>query len=216
MTIKQFQELYYITQNKEYDIDKSIKMVGVITGQTPEQIEAMPMTKFNNLCKRVQHQFDLFGKNLLKTQPKKLVYVNGRIYRINYEVSKAPINAGKYVEVITFGKDVVQNLHKIMASIVTPINYLGKPYERDHADIAADFESANFEAAYHAAVFFYTHYRVSMQLIQPYLVKELTAKGMNQEKAEATLNSSLNILDGFTMPNWSQNMRAYLLNRFGN
>ena len=216
MTIKQFQELYFIAQNKEYDFDKSIKMVGVITGQTPEQIETMPMGKFNKVCQRIQKQFYVFDKNLLKGKPKKLVMVNGRFYRINYKVDKKPITAGKYVEVLTFGTSIVENLHKVMASIVTPVTFTGKPYHREHDEIASDMESVNFEAAYHAAVFFYTQYKVSMQLIQPYLVKELTPMGVEKEKVIQTLSNLQNILDGFTMPKWSLNTRAYLLNRFGN
>ena len=216
MTIKQFQELYFIAQNKEYDFDKSIKMVGVITGQTPEQIETMPMGKFNKVCQRIQKQFYVFDKNLLKGKPKKLVMVNGRFYRINYKVDKKPITAGKYVEVLTFGTSIVENLHKVMASIVTPVTFTGKPYHREHDEIALDMESVNFEAAYHAAVFFYTQYKVSMQLIQPYLVKELTPMGVEKEAVIQTLNNLQSILDGFTMPKWSLNTRAYLLNRFGN
>ena len=216
MTIKQFQELYFIAQNKEYDFDKSIKMVGVITGQTPEQIETMPMCKFNKVCQRIQKQFYVFDKNLLKGKPKKLVMVNGRFYRINYKVDKKPITAGKYVEVLTFGTSIVENLHKVMASIVTPVTFMGKPYHREHDEIASDMESVNFEAAYHAAVFFYTQYKVSMQLIQPYLVKELTPMGVEKEAVIQTLSNLQNILDGFTMPKWSLNTRVYLLNRFGN
>jgi len=216
MTIKQFQELYFIAQNKEYDFDKSIKMVGVITGQTPEQIETMPMGKFNKVCQRIQKEFYVFDKNLLKGKPNKLILVKGRFYRINYKVDKKPITAGKYVEVLTFGTNIVENLHKVMASIVTPVTFMGKPYHREHDEIASDMESVNFEAAYHAAVFFYTQYKVSMQLIQPYLVKELTPMGVEKETVIQTLNSLQNILDGFTMPRWSQNMRGYLLSRFGN
>lgn len=215
MTILQFQQLYYIAQSTDIDIDKSIKMVGVVTGRTPEQVEKMPMAKFNRRCKNISKAFEVIGKNLLKSKPHKLVWCKGRIYRINYQVDRLPINAGKYVEAVTFGKDVVENLHKIMATIATSVNWLGKPRERLHEDIAKDFESMNFEAAYHAAVFFYTHYRVSMQIFQPYLVKELVAKGQNKEKVEEILNSSLQLLDGFTMPKWSLNLKEYLLNRYG-
>ena len=142
--------------------------------------------------------------------------VNGRFYRINYKVDKKPITAGKYVEVLTFGTSIVENLHKVMASIVTPVTFMGKPYHREHDEIASDMESVNFEAAYHAAVFFYTQYKVSMQLIQPYLVKELTPMGVEKEAVIQTLSNLQNILDGFTMPKWSLNTREYLLNRFGN
>lgn len=215
MTIKQFQELWYISQSTEYDLDKSIKMVGVVTGMTPDEVEKLPMIKFNKICARIQNSFEIFNKKLLSTKPKQYVFVNRRIYKLHYRVDKLPINAGKYVEVVTFAKDVVNNLHKIMASIAEPINWRGKPYKRDHDDIARDFEQVNFEAAYHAAVFFYTHYRVSMQLIQPYLVKELMSKGVTKEKAEGTLNDLLMYLDGCTMPKWSQISKGYLLNRFG-
>lgn len=215
MTILQFQELYYIAQSKDVDIDKSIKMVGVVTGKTPEQVEKMPMAKFNKICANVTKSFNLLSKNLIKTTPKSIVFVKGRFYRLHYRIDRKPIDAGKYVEAITFGKDVVENLHKIMATISTPITWRGKEYERPHEDIAKDFESMNFEAAYHAAVFFYTHYRVSMQIIQPYLVKELVAKGQSREQVEGILSNSLQVLDGFIMPKWSLTLRQYLLNRYG-
>lgn len=221
MKIKQFQELYYIVQSKEIDFDKSVKMVGVITGQTPDEVDKMPMDKFNKICKSIQKEFEIFDKNLLKGQPAKLIKANGRWYRLHYRIDRQPIDAGRYVEVVTFGKDVVNNLHKILASIAQPVKFSIKkmkwlPYDLPHQDIATDMESANFEAAYHAAVFFYTHYRISMQLIQPYLIKELTAKGTNREEVIQILNGSLAVLDGFTMPAWSLNLKTYLLNRYGN
>jgi hypothetical protein len=215
MTILQFQQLYFITKSKDIDFDKSIKMVGVVTGQTPEEVEKLPMKQFNRICSSIQKKFEIFNKDLLKGRPKSLVMVKGRIYRLHYRVDRFPINAARYVETITFGKDLVNNLHKIMASIATPVNWMGKAKERLHEDIATDFESMDFEAAYHAAVFFYTHYRVSMQIIQPYLIQKLMAKGVNQMEAEVTLNNSLTALDGFTMPNWSVNLKTYLLSRFG-
>lgn len=215
MTIRQFQELYFISQNTDIDIDKSIKMVGVITGKTPQQVESIPMLKFNRICARITKYFQIFHKNLLKGKPKSLVLVNGRIYRLHYRIDRKPIDAARYVETITFGKDVVENLHKIMASISTPITWRGKEYKRPHEDIAKDFESMNFEAAYHAAVFFYMHYRISMQIIQPYLVKEIVAKGKTKEEVEVILNNSLTILDGFIMPRWSLTLKQYLSNRYG-
>src|SRR5690606_6704168 len=104
MTIQQFQELYYIAQSTDFDLDKSIKMVGAVTGKTPEQVELMPIDKFNKLCSKVTKEFEVLDKRLYKTKPKSLVLASGRLYKINYEINKPPINAGKYVEVITFGK----------------------------------------------------------------------------------------------------------------
>jgi hypothetical protein len=214
MKIKQFQELYYIAQSKDIDFDKSIKMVGAITGRTPEQVDKMSMRKFTNLCKRINLQFEIFGKDLMKQTPRKYVIVKGRLYRLNYEAT----NAGKYVEGLTFSKDVVNNLHKIMATIATPLKLKGfklVPYEREHSKIAEDFEHMNFATAYHAAVFFYTFYRASIEIIQPYLVREAVRKGANKEQTIQTLQDFYKISDGYLMPKWSQNLKAYLLTRFG-
>lgn len=215
MTILQFQQLYFIAKSTEPDIDKSIKMVGAVTGMTPEQVELLPMKRFNNLCNKITKTFNILTTKLNTGTPKQYVFINRHIYKLHYRIDRQPINAGKYVEAVTFGKDIVENLHKIMATIAEPINIYGKPVDRPHDDISKDFESMEFEAAYHAAVFFYTHFSTSMILIQPYLIKELTQKGMNQDQAQLILNASQKILDGFTMPKWSLNLREYLLNRFG-
>ena len=213
MTIKQFQELYYVATSNDMDLDKSIKMVGIVTKKTPEQVEAMSMIRFNLLCSKVHKEFKIFEKDLMKSKPKKIVRVGKRFYKINYDVTKC--KASSYVEVATFSTDIIQNLHKIMASIVTPVKFKwGKWVE--HEDLSIELEQMDFEAAYHAAVFFYTLFNVSMQVIQPYLVNEIVkTKKMTKAEAEATLMNSQSILDGFTMPRWSQTSKEYLLNRFG-
>lgn len=212
MTIKQFQELYYVATSTDMDFDKSIKMVGIVTKKTPEQVEAMSMIRFNLLCGRVHNEFKIFEKDLMKGKPRKIVRVGKRFYRINYDVAKC--KASTYVEVATFSTDIIQNLHKIMASIVTPVRFKwGKWVE--HEELATDLEKMDFEVAYHAAVFFYTLFHVSMQVIQPYLVTEMTKKGIAKEKAMEALTISQSILDGFIMPRWSQTSKEYLLNRFG-
>jgi hypothetical protein len=212
MTIKQFQELYYVATSDDMDFDKSIKMVGIVTGKTPEQVERMSMIKFNFLCGMVHRQFKIFEKDLMKGKPKKIFRVGKRFYKINYDVTKC--KSSTYVEVSTFSTDIIQNLHKIMASIVTPVKFKWGRWV-EHEELASDLEQMDFEVAYHAAVFFYTLFNASMQVIQPYLVNEMIKKGIAKEKAEKILMNSQSILDGFTMPRWSQTSREYLLNRFG-
>jgi hypothetical protein len=214
MTIKQFQELYYVATSTDIDLDKSIKMVGIVTNKTPEQVETMSMIRFNLLCAKVHNEFKIFERDLLKSKPRKIVRVGKHFYRINYDVTKA--KASTYVEVATFSADIIQNLHKVMASIVTPIKFRwGKWVEIDHENMSKEMESMDFEAAYHAAVFFYTLFNVSMKVIQPYLVSEMIKKGVTKEKAMEVLTNSQSILDGFIMPRWSQTSKGYLYNRFG-
>lgn len=220
MKIRQFQELYFISSSNDLDIDKSIKMIGVVTGKTPEQVDQMKRKKFLKLCRKITAEFEIFGKNLMKGKPRRMMKVNGRYYKLNYDVTRKPLNAGRYVEGITFSKDIVNNLHKIMATIATPVKWSWRKmrfvdYEMQHIDIAAQMEDAKFSDAYQCAVFFYTLYNASMQIIQPYLKTEMVKAGMEENKAEKTLTGLYRILDGYTMPKWSVNMREYLLNRFG-
>ena len=212
MTIKQFQELYYVATSEDMDLDKSIKMVGIVTGKTPEQVERMSMIKFNFLCGMVHRQFKIFEKDLMKGKPKKIFRVGKRFYRINYDVTKC--KSSTYVEVSTFSTDIIQNLHKIMASIVTPVKFKWGRWV-EHEELASDLEQMDFEVAYHAAVFFYTLFNVSMQVIQPYLINEMMKKGIAKEEATEMLTNSQSILDGFIMPRWSLTSKEYLLNRFG-
>jgi hypothetical protein len=211
MKVKQFQELYFISKGEDIDFDKSIKMVGVLTGKVPEQVEAMKMKAFNKQCAKIVKAFEIFGKDLMNGKPSKYLFVNGRIYRLNYDLQKA----SKYVEGITFAKDIINDIHKLLATIAEPINWRGKVYHMEHADIAKDMENVEFEAAYHAAVFFYLQYQILMQVIQPYLVQEATKKGANKETVTEALVNFNSLLDGFTMPRWSVNLKEYLLMRFG-
>jgi len=213
MTIKTFQELHYIATGTDSDFEKSVKMVGCLTGLTPDKVDQMPMRKFNRYCNRIAKQFEVLGKKMQTGKPKQFVFINGRYYRLQYDVRK--INAGKYVEALTFNNDVIQNLHKIMATIAVPVNWLGKEVKRDHAEIAADMERMNFEDAYQCAVFFYQLYRVSMKVSLPYLIREAQKKGLDSKAMEKALTDFINITDGSIMPNWWQTSSVYLSNRFG-
>jgi hypothetical protein len=215
MTIKQFQELHYIVSGKDTDIDKSVKMVGAVTGITPDKVEAMPMGKFNRICAKINKQFEVLGKKLNEGNPRKLILVKGQVFQINYDVA----NAGKYVEAMEFNKDIITNLHKIMATLCTRVKFRwGRfvPVDSEHSDRATVLENMNFEAAYHAAVFFYLQYITSMRVIHPYLVKEGMKKGLTKETMEAALMNLQTVLAGYSMPKWCQNLNQYLLQRFGN
>lgn len=213
ITVKQFQELYFISEKWENDIDKSIKLVGVITGKTPEEVEAMKVGPFNKLCAKIQKQFELLGRDWMKSKPRKFVRVGRRIYRLHYDIER--MKAGQYVDGMGFSKELINNLHKILATMAEPINWLGKPYKLEHSEIAADMERMDFEVAYHASVFFYLLFQQSMIVTRPYLVRQITRQGISKEAAETLLSYSSQISDGLAMPRWSQNMRVYLLNRFG-
>lgn len=208
MTIKTLQELYFISNNKDDEFEKSIKMVSVLTGKSIEKVEAMPMRLFNHHCKQIAKQFERIGGQLMASKPKRLLFANGRIYKLNYDLQKA----SKYVEGITFAKDIINDIHKLMATIAEPVTWYGRPYKRSHEQIAEDMEHANFEAAYNAAVFFYLQFQISLHLIQPYLVEQLPN---HKKQITEMMTNLMPVLGGFIMPKWSRNLKEYLYQRFG-
>ncbi|HMK03686.1 MAG TPA: hypothetical protein VK489_05825 [Ferruginibacter sp.] len=221
MKIRQFQELYSVVTSTDtsvnFGLDKASKMICAVHGKTMDQVDKMPMAKFNRLCVETVNYFEALSKSLLKNKPKKYVYVKGRIYQINYRVDQENTDAAKHIEFLSYGKDVIPNLHKIMAFISTPIKWSwGRfiPYERSFGDIANDFKHVPFNVAYQASAFFYTHYRAFLEIYQPKLIRELMKKGMKKEEATAALDASLSVMDTFEMPAWTKEPKEYLLNRF--
>ena len=212
MTVKQFQELYFIAQQKTDDpltnLENETKMISILKGIPVEKVDQLSISKFNRIRRQIHKSFDLLNQRFNQGKPRKLVFVNGRIYRINYDVKA--IAASKFVESLTYGNKIVDNLHKILATIAEPVNIFGRPYKRTHEERANDMERMDFEDAYHAAVFFYLLYRVCLNVSLPSLARK--AKDKN---AAPLLKTLLHILDGFQMPRWSVNLREYLLSRFG-
>ena len=85
------------------------------------------------------------------------------------------------------------------------------PYDATkHDAVADDMLKADFAHAYHAAVFFYHVFKVSMQVSQDYLVMEKMQQGQTREIAMQSVSTLLNTLDGLQMPKWYQNLKPSL------
>lgn len=199
INVETFQKLYAVSLMETDEVEKSAQYVQILTGKTDEQINRMKVKKFRTLCVKINKAFELVGKNLQGGQPKKYVWVNGRLYKLVYDVR----TAGKYVEAATFATDVIGNLHLIMATIAQPVCLSWKglvSYERDHDAIADDMLKMDMSHAYQAAVFFYLVFRES-------LVSSMTYFEETEMEAKELVQSFIKSLDGFIMRNWSANLR---------
>ena len=210
MTIEKFQKLYAISQMDLDELTRATLLVQSFTGMSEAQIDALTPAKFNKLCVKIMDSFkqmelvNKFGK------PRNYVKANGSWYFLNYDISKAPMNAGRYVEVATFGKDVIGNLHLIMSTMANPLKLCWKGYKRvenvDHEKVATDMLQLDFSVAYHSAVFFYAVFSKSIQSLKPYFQSLTTEKeNLDQVIANFTKHS-----DGFTTAKWYQNLKISL------
>lgn len=209
ITIGKFQQLYAISQMEMDELDKSILLVQTLLDKSQFEVETMKVSKFNKVCAHIGKSFELFGKELEAGKPKQLVKVNGRWYFLNYEITKKPMNAGRYVEVATFSTDVIGNLHKILASMANPMELTWKGFKikkydaTDHEQIAEDMLQLDFKVAYHAAVFFCALFTESMRA----LLHSLELPKEKKEEANQIVQNLTKTMGGFIQPKWSQNLK---------
>ena len=204
LTLWQYQQLIPILSKPEKnwtELDKETKMLSVITGLTEYQIDSLSIETLKELRKNLA-----FLDEPIEGKPVDFIVVNGKRYRINYDIKNMP--AARYIESKVFSKDTLGNLHKIAASMVIPQkkNWFGKwvddKYDASkHEEYAADMQESNFIHVYHSLVFFYQVYRNWIEISQDYMVSKMIQAGMTQDKAIEAVQNLCSILDGSTPPN---------------
>jgi len=220
LTIHKFQQLNEIANSDLNDIEKSSRLVQTFCNMTEDQVDAMSLHRFNDLCNKINNFFNLKQIELDRAKPVNLIKVNGRTYNIIYDATRLPFNAGRYVEIATFSNDILGNMHKIMASIVIPVRFSFTKMryvevKMEHEDIADQMLDANFKDCYHAMVFFWAVFNLIIKSMMPYLEMEAVKKGANPEAVTTTLIGLQKILDGFTMPRWLRILRRSNLIGYG-
>lgn len=154
ITVRKFQAINEVKNSPLDEIDKSLEMVRVVTGMDMEQIKKMKLAKFNKICLKVASTFNRWA--FMPTRSKRFIKVNGRAYRINDNIYD--MNAARYVEAITFSRDSVANMHKLLASMVVPQHWtiLGladMPYpDHRHEWLSEQMLDADYDDVYPSLV----------------------------------------------------------------
>jgi hypothetical protein len=207
VTIEKFQQLNNIALSDLEDVDKAIEFVRIFTGLNAEQVDKMKVNKFNRLCKKVLDIFENSMQKVNNSKPSNWMWVRGKLFYINYNI--AELSANKYVETAIFSSNLVDNLHKVMATMVyeTKLTWKGikvKPYDPSkHAKISEFMLNADFKDCYNVAVFFYQLFRNSIVSLKPYM----EAEAEQPEKVAGALTDFTEIMDGLPMPKWCQNLK---------
>jgi hypothetical protein len=207
VTISKFQELYKISLMDINEAEKSALLVQEFTGMSEAQVNAMPLKKFNKLCAEINKKFDAFGIELDEKKPQKYIAVKGRLYLLEYDLAKPPMNAGRYVELATYSDDVIGNLHKIMATMCTPLKFTLKGLkrkEKNHRQVAEDMLDIDFSVAYHSAVFFYAVFSKSITASATYFKTIAT----DTAKVDEVLMNLAEFTGGFITAKWYKNLKG--------
>ena len=204
LTVWQYQQIYPIVTKPEKDwtnLDVESKLVGIIYNLTDTQVDSLTIQQYNNLKKTLNFLEDkIEGKAVKYTQ------ANGRRYRFIYDVQQ--MKAARYIESKVFSTDLINNLHKLAASMVVPQKktwygrWVDDNYDAaKHSEYAADLQASNFVHIYHSVVFFYQVYRNWIEVSKGYLIQEMLNKGMTSETAQGVVQTLCEALDGNIAPN---------------
>ena len=216
LTLWQYQQLMPIITNPNKDwteLDKEVKLLSVITGLTEYQIDSLTIEDLKELRKNLA-----FLDEPIEGKPVDFIVINGRRYRMNYDIKNMP--AARYIESKVFSKDTLANLHKIAASMVIPQKktWFGKwvddKYDASkHEQYAQDMQEANFIHIYHSLVFFYQVYRNWIEVSRDYMIQEMKTTGMTTEEAEALVHLLCESMVGIIPPNLLPNTKILELRK---
>jgi hypothetical protein len=201
LTLWQYQQLMPTITNPNKDwteLDAEVKQLCIVTGLTEYQIDSLSLTALKELRKELA-----FLNEPIEGKPVNYILINGKRYRINYDIKNMP--SARYIESKVFSKDTLANLHKIAASMVIPQkrNWFGKWVDQDydaskHEEYAADMQEANFVHIYHSLVFFYQVYKNWIEVSRDYMTAEMTKSGMTKNQADMVVDLLLESMDGTT------------------
>lgn len=206
VSVEMFQKLYNVAKMDMDEIDKSSLLIQTLTGKNEDEINAMSIKKYGKLCNDTNKLFERYANGLNNKRIRQYVKANGQRYFLNFDLRKEPMNAGRYVEVATYSSDIIENLHKIMATMATPMFWSWKGlklYDGEiyHAKIANDMLKLDFEIAYHSSLFFCAVLKKSTESLNTYFMRVANHQGL-------LLGENLaRTLDGYTMPKWYQNLK---------
>ena len=206
ISIGKFQELYQISKLDIDELEKSILLVASLTGKEKDEVEKMDVSKFNILCKNLNDKLNLQALIDKEGKPVNYVNVKGKRYFVNYDLSKKPMNSGRYVEIATYSDDIIGNLHKIMATMVTPLKFTWKGFvvdqRKDHKQISEDMLQMDFNVAYHSCIFFYALFLKSIESSITYFTSI-----SDKEIVQSLMKNLAVVMDGYITANWYRNLK---------
>jgi hypothetical protein len=202
ISVWQYQNIVKTLANKdEDDIDKSFKLIGIVYNMTENQVDSLTQAEYKAKLKECD-----FLNTMPEGKPVKVIKVNGKRYRLIYDVTRMPF--GRYVESKAFVGDIYGNLHKLGATMVIPQkkNWFGlwvddKYDASKHEDYADDILQANFQDVYFSLVFFYQVYRNWIEVTRGYLVTKMMMTGQTKAQCNQVVTDLCSILDGIIQPN---------------
>ena len=183
LTVGQFIQCKTIADFETDTLNKSIKMLAIVSNKTFDEIESMPIDELTNALK----QFNEIETLTSSTKVQMKFKVKGKRFECIWKTQK--MGANQYIDATSFCKDekaIVNNLHNILASICVERTWYGKKLKYNpekHKEIADLFYNhLKITQAYPILLFFCKYFEELVNNIQIYLEEE-SQKAVNLAKS---------------------------------
>jgi len=156
VTVWQWQQIQNLLVKREglTELDIAVKSLEILTYQTEAQIDSLSIKELNEQLKKIT----FITESAPIPKPNDYIKVGKKRYRCVYDIRNIPYS--RYLETKFFGDDIINNLHKIAASMVMPMKLTWRGWKvakydaSKHEEYAEDLLSASFESVYGSVVFF--------------------------------------------------------------
>jgi len=173
LTIGQFIQCKTISDFETDTINKSIKMLAIVSNKTFDEIESMPIDELTSALNQFSEIESLTSTTKLKMKFK----VKGKRFECIWQTQK--MGANQYIDATSFckgEKDIINNIHNIMASICVERTWYGKKLKYNpekHKEIADLFyNDMKITQAYPIMLFFCKYFEELHNNILTYLEGE--------------------------------------------
>lgn len=172
VTVGQFISYKLLCDNKgSDDLQFIINCIHVLTGESKEKIELLPISAINALFVKM---------SFLNSEPEakrlKSWYIfKGNFFKLNYKINE--LTAAQFIDISEFQKDSIGNLHKILAAVMLTKKGLFKNPEycgTSHSERAKlIYDNMPISEAYPIAVFFCALTPIFLKVMKGYSVSKV-------------------------------------------
>lgn len=206
VTVWQYQQIQNLITKKDNltDLDVAVKTLAILTDRTESQIDSLTIKELGKELEKVRFVTD----EMPEPKPQDYIKIGNKKYKCIYDIKKLPYS--RYLESKFFGEDVLNNMHKIAASMVVPMKLTWRGWKvakydaSKHEEYAGDMLSAPFESVYGSMVFFCQVFAISIKNLADYFKEEMMKTGVTTKEADETIRVLCETMDGFTKLHSSQ------------
>ena len=170
LTVAQFQELTAIDSDMGA-IRKKLRTVCIVNGIDPKEVEQWQMEQLNAEAAKIDEECGA----LSMLPAKRVVRIGTKRYRMEWFIDQ--MSAGQMMELLNYqltsDREVVANLHLLLASLTREVTWYGKTLAYDggkHADRAEAMKKAKMADVWGFACFFLRHSEPLLTIMQTYFV----------------------------------------------